>query len=520
VSDLQYWRTTSTVGQIPRATASAYFGASNAKEFANWQPSLGSADSDLLPDLETLRIRSRDLGRNNGIASGAIQTHVDNVVGTGPRLSAIPDYRALGKSKEWAVEWSTWVESLWREYFESCEIDAAGMLDGAGMTEQVFRSGMLNGEALALPLWLPRSRSRWATRFQLVESDRLSTPSGRNDSERLRAGIEIDEYGRPLAYWIQKAHPGDTYISWGIGSSEWTRIPAETDWGRPRVLHIHDKERTGQSRGKPMLSSVISEFRMFDHYKRTTLQSAVVNAMVAAFIETPLDGATIAEMLGSDPNSQQYQNYLAMQREYTAPLRGAAIIPTPPGTQIKPFIPGHPTDAFGPFTENIARGIGAATGLPLELLMKDFSKTNYSSARASLLEAWRFFKSRRKWLQTYWLKPVYAMWLEEAVSNGSIEAPDFLELQYAWTRCKWIWPGRGWIDPVKEAEAAALRIKNKVSTLEDECAEQGLDYREVLEQQAVEMALMQELGLPAIDAKPEPGRPPQQQQEEEEAVPA
>jgi hypothetical protein len=60
---------------------------------------LGSADSDLLSELPTLVSRSRDLTRNHGVAAGAIQTLVDNVIGTGLRLAAIPDYRALGKPR-------------------------------------------------------------------------------------------------------------------------------------------------------------------------------------------------------------------------------------------------------------------------------------------------------------------------------------------------------------------------------------------------------------------------------------
>lgn len=498
-------------------SANAHFGASNAREFASWAPGVGSADSDLLPDLDTLRSRSRDLARNNGVASGLFQTQVDNVVGVGPRLSAIPDYRVLGKSKEWALEWSTWVESLWREYWETPECDAAGQLDGAALTEQIFRSGMLNGEALALPLWLPRSRSRWATRLQLIEADRLSNPFMKMDSDRLRGGVEIDEFGRPVAYHIRDTHPGDAYVIAGMMSGKWVRIPAETDWGRPRVLHVHDKERTGQTRGKPLLSAVIGEFKMSDHYVRTELQAAVVNAMIAAFLETPLQPESVAEMLGASPTDPRYQEYLTVRGEMTAPMKAGAIIPVAPGSSIRPFIPARPADAFGPFTEVIARRIGAATGLPLELLMKDFSRTNYSSARAALLEAWRFFNGRRKWLHSRWLKPVYAMWLEEAVDNGSVEAPDFLEMQYAYCRAKWIWPGRGWVDPVNEAQASQIRMQAQISTLEMECAEQGLDYREVLEQLAVEKALREELGLlpPAVTSGGGTGTEPEPDETEE-----
>ena len=122
------------------------------------------------------------------------------------------------------------------------------------------------------------------------------------------------------------------------------------------------------------------------------------------------------------------------------------------------------------------RHIGTGLNIPLELLMKDFSKTNYSSARASLIEAWRFFNGRRSWIINYWAKPVFELWLEECVNKGLIEAPNFYENKAAWCRCKWIGPGRGWVDPVKEAQASQIRMETGLSTLEDECASQGLDW--------------------------------------------
>src|SRR5262249_29476192 len=65
------------------------------KQLSNWIPHRAPADFDLLPDLPTLVGRARDLNRNNGVAAGALQTLQDNVAGTGLRLAANPDYRAL-----------------------------------------------------------------------------------------------------------------------------------------------------------------------------------------------------------------------------------------------------------------------------------------------------------------------------------------------------------------------------------------------------------------------------------------
>lgn len=481
---------------LPRISASAHTGASvDDKALFSWQPIKGSPDSDLLPELDTLVARSRDLARNHGVAQGSVQTHLDNIVGTGLRLSCLPDYRALGRDKEWAEAWSSRVESLWQAWASTTSCDAAGSLSFWMMTRLVLRSVLLNGEALGLALWLP-GESRYATRIQLIEPDRLSNPTGRLDSERLRSGIEIDERGAPVAYWIRKTHPGDWYGTFmRFTGDEWERVPAFTPWGRRRVIHVYDRERIGQSRGKPILSAVLAQFKMLDRYQTAELQSSIVNALIAAFIETPMEQTAIAELFGADPNSTEFKNWLQQRREYVAPLRGGAIIPIYPGDRVQPFTPGRPAAAFESFVTNVFRHIAVGLNLPYELLMKDFSKTNYSSARAALLEAWRYFRSSRQWLAELWATPVYELWLEEAVNAGEIDAPEFYRNREFYARSKWIGPGRGWIDPVKEAQAAQIRMDAGISTLEEECAEQGLDWEEVLDQRARERERMRELGL-------------------------
>jgi lambda family phage portal protein len=258
---------------------------------------------------------------------------------------------------------------------------------------------------------------------------------------------------------------------------------------------VYEKERPGQTRGKPLFSSILEKFRMLDKYQRTELQAAIVNAMIAAIVETPLPPEQVAAMFGGDVEGEQFQKWLAQKQEYMAELKGGSMIHTMPGEHVTPFTPARPATAFAPFCDAIARQIGTGVNLPYELVMRDFSKTNYSSARAALLEAWRFFMSRRSWLSTCWASPVYELWLEEAINEGIIEAPRFYEFRYAYSKCKWIGPGRGWIDPLKEAQSSEVRMRNLVSTLEQECAEQGLDWEEVVAQRAAEFARIEELGL-------------------------
>ena len=467
----------------------SYKGASlSAKELLSWRPLRHSADMELDGELSTLVARSRDLIRNNGIASGAIQTLVDNVVGNGLKLVSIPDHRILGLDIDYLEEWARKVESLWRIWSESVYCDAARKLNFNSQTALIFRSVIENGEALALVLWRENSANPFATCFQLLEPDRLSNPDFKQNSEFLRDGIEINQYGEAENYWISKYYPNDYY--YGQGANTWQKIAAQTPFGRKLILHVHHPERIGQNRGKPLFTSIMPLFKMLDHYERSELKASVVNAMIAAFIETPMDSESIAEMFG-----EFVDDYLEKRKDWSVKLEGGSIIPVFPGDKVSAFTPSRPNSSYAAFVENVLRHIGTGLNIPLELLMKDFSKTNYSSARAALIEAWRFFNGRRSWIINYWAKPVFELWLEESVNRGLIEAPNFYEKKAAWCRCKWIGPGRGWVDPVKEAQASQIRMESGLSTLEDECASQGLDWEEVLMQRVRELKRMRELGL-------------------------
>jgi len=486
-------------------STSAYLAASlDHPDMRRWQPAVASADADLLPERQTMAARSRDLTRNSGVAEGALQTITDNVIGVGLRLVSTPDYRLLGKDKDWAEEWSTQVESLWRTWAEAMDCDAGRSLDFTGLTIQVFRSGWLNGEGLALPLWLPRPGVRFNLRLQVIDPERLSNPIGRMNGPRLREGIEIDEYGAPQAYHIRRAHPGDRIMAAAGDLLTWERVPAFTDWGRRRVIHAHDRERAGQSRGKPSLASVMRQFKVLRDFTDAELKAAVVNAKVAMLTESNLSPEAVAELLSSSEDARsEYADALTERGLSTITMEDGQIIPLGLGEKLAGFTPSRPSGSFDPFVTSIFRHIATGLNIPYELLMKDFSRTNYSSARAALIEAWRFFRGRRQWISTYWARPVFELWLEEAVNLGLVEAPDFYQNMAAYCRCRWVGPGRGWIDPVKEADAAKIRMDANLSTLEAECAEQGMDWEEVLEQRAAEQAKMKELGLlPEVPVTP------------------
>lgn len=515
--------------RMPAAAApamSSHEGADGGLSFADWNPVAASADADLLPDLQSLTARSRDLNRNNGVMSGAQQTLRDNIVGSTLRLSTAPDYRLLGKTLEWALVWGNNTEAKFRSWADTTECDAGRSLNLLGLTLQVLGGAMLNGDAAALPLWLPRGDARWGTRMLVVESDRLSTPLGLEHRDDIRAGVEMDRYGAPLAYHFLKRHPGDAYgfgvagLAAGQPALEWERVPAYTAWGRRQVVHLMDRERTGQSRGRPIVSAVMGEFRMAGKYASNELKASVANSLVAAFLESDLSQEASAALFGEDPRAVWSKSASGASRTNSdlRKLEAGAVIPLPVGARLSSFAPNRPNQAFEAFMLAVMRNIAAGMNMPYELLLKDFSRTNYSSARAALLEAWRYFNGRRRWLTDYWLRAVYELWLEEAVNAGEVDAPDFYANRYAYSRARFIFGGRGWVDPVKEAQAAQMRMQMGLSTLERECAEQGEDYEEVLDQLAMERRMRAERGLPEAPAVQSKADPQNQDDKEEKAA--
>ena len=87
--------------------------------------------------------------------------------------------------------------------------------------------------------------------------------------------------------------------------------------------------------------------------------------------------------------------------------------------------------------------------MPYEIVARDVSKTNYSSARAALLEAWRIFGFYQKWLVDSFCQKVWEMVLEEAWLRGMITLPALLDPSVKAICLKVNSPG-GDVDGIKE----------------------------------------------------------------------
>jgi lambda family phage portal protein len=174
-----------------------------------------------------------------------------------------------------------------------------------------------------------------------------------------------------------------------------------------------------------------------------------------------------------------------------------------PGTKLSLKPMGTPGGVGTEFEESLLRHTAAALGLSYEQFSRDYSKTNYSSARASMSETHKYMQGRKKVVADRLASHVYALWLEEEINAGNIPLPPgktsaiFYDpvMREALTNCSWIGASRGQIDELKETQSALMRIKGGLSTYEAECARLGEDFRRVFKQRSREERMLKELDL-------------------------
>lgn len=488
-------------GGVGRAQAAGFHGASvTDPDIAGWLPTNYSAHSAWMPDRSALTARIHDLARNDGWASGGITRQVDSIIGSDFRLASKPRTRSLGITPDQAAELAADIETAFADWAEDPDAwcDAGRRLSWSGIVGLSFRHRLMDGEACATIPWLPRG-GQFATTVKVIDPDRLSNPYNAIDTWFRRSGVELGPNDDPIGYHVRLSHPGDQNV-FNPNFWKWEYIPRETPWGRRMFVHAFEPDRAGQYRGVSSISSIVKRLRMLNRYDEAELQAAVLNAVMAAVVESPFDQEQLANALSGGEELSSYQRERSdYYRDAPLSLGGAKVAFVYPGEKVNLTKPAHPNAVFEHFTRASLRNVASALGMTYEQLSMDWGQVNYSSARAALIEVWRGYTTRRGHFAAQFCQPIYAAWLEEAIEIGKVKlppgAPDFHDAKAAYCNAKWIGPGRGWVDPQKEANASVERMASRLSTLEAESAEQGQDWIENLDQIARERKEMRARGI-------------------------
>ena len=473
-----------------RTTLERMYAGAEANRLTNQKkPRNQAADSELLGPFgaDSLRAWARALVRDNAYAWGVVDTIVSSVIGCGITAQSqveTPEGTDIEDVNERR-------DAIWQEWSEVCDVN--GRMTFSEMQQLAQREICEAGEVLIHLVNTPAKKYRGIYRpvpfaIELVEADRLATEkdtykfrSTMGDNKIVR-GVELDDLGKPVAYWIYPEHPNGPYV---------TRSTMPERYDAKDILHLYRIDRIGQSRGVSWFAPVMSWLRDLGVYVDNEIQASAVAACFGVAVTTTGKAGTglmpSTDSESSDTNGNQF--------EYLEP---AMVVRLNPGESVESINPGRPNSASEPWINLMLRGIAVGTGLSYEIVARDYSKTNYSSSRTSQLEDRRRFRRWQKYIVGHMCQPIWDRFNDQAATAGVDSFPSMTEIldeRKKATAVEWQTPAWEWVDPQSEQTASDQALVSFQSTYQYELGQRGKNWRNVFYQRAKEEKLKTTLGL-------------------------
>lgn len=402
-----------------------------------------------------VRSKARYETGNSCHARGISLTLANDLVGTGARLQVMhPDEEFCD-----AIEtpWNAWADEICLgEKLHTFSL--ATVVDGESIMLRVINEQLYHSVKMDL---------------EVKECDLLTTPD--SVLQRLKMsvdGIEFDERGKPEWYHLLKVHPGDTNY---FGEQDFDRIHASN------VFHWFRMDRAGQQRGMSELTPALPIFSQLRRYTLAVLAAAEIAADFAMFISTDMPHDEVG------PDDRPSFAFDISQIDH------GMLTQLPANTKPWQLTPAQPTTGHNEFTKGLLREACHALLIPYNLGNADFEGDSYAGGRLSLQVYQRYLGVRRMHLRQRVLNRIFAAWLQEA-KNVKDLLPESVPWQAQEIPYTWFFDGWGHVDPTKEAEAIGKSLLDATTTLQEECALQGKDWRKVIRQRGIEVAMLMEAG--------------------------
>lgn len=437
--------------------------------------SLDSPDATMTGAGDKLRAWARDLDENHDLAIGILDTLVNNIVGPGVTIEP-----AVTRKNGNPVEnVNTQIRDLWTEWTRAPEV--TGELPFGEVQRLMCRAWLRDGEGLAQHVRGTNPRIRYPTRvpysLELIEADFL--PFDYNDDSRgIVHGVQKDQWGRPVGYFLYKSHPGNSITGLMIGGRDTKRVDADN------LLHVKFTRRFRQTRGVSIFHGIAHRLDDLKDYEEAERIAARVSAAFTGYIKKSADNAVTASDL-TDDGDRSFEMSPGMVFENLLP-----------GEEIGTIASNRPNPNLENFRNAMLRAAAAGTGTGYSSISRDFGGT-YSSQRQELVESMPAYKRMRDYFVERFLRPVYREFINANIDAGLLRVPANVD-PYA---VEFIGAGMPWIDPKKEIEADALAVENGFKSRTQVIRERGGDPRLVDQQNEADTF---EKAEPAPMAAPEP----------------
>ena len=462
---------------------------------SSWMATTASINQELRSDLDRLRARSRDLTKNNDYARKFRKLVVSNVVGpNGFNLQArVTD--GPGKPDGLA---NAALESAFWQWAKRGVCDVTGKLGFADFCRAVMGGMAPDGEYLVRKVYGAKAGNKFGFALQHLDVDKIVTTMNREAGRginAIRMGVEVNEFGRPLAYHVYQSHPSDT----GSGRNI-ERIPAD------EIMHDFIAEFPEQVRGVPWMSAAILTMHHLGEFESSALLAARKGADTLGFFVSPNGEPPTM----GDTGSENEPIAVSVPGMYDT---------LPEGYDFKAYDSRYPDAMLADFTKAFLRRMSAGLNVSYNGLANDLEGVNFSSIRAGVLDERDQWMTVQGWFIESFMTPVYESWLRAALASGMVTMPNGSALPtskldkfsaHTWQGRRW-----SWVDPMKDIESSLLAIRSGLNTPQAVAAQMGLDLEDVIASLANANAMATAAGLPAYCApglgiqpsSPEPSSP-------------
>ncbi|WP_260673716.1 phage portal protein [Comamonas aquatica] len=461
-----------------RSGARGPFSAATSDRFtASWMAGQRAINDELRGDLDALRSRARDLGKNNDYARKFLRMVARNVVGANGFTLQARVQDAPAKPDSLA---NSAIEAAWFKWAKRGSAEITGRMSFADACRVMMMATARDGESLARIVRGSAAGNPEGLALQLLDVARLDTQRNQATGRGRNAiimGVEVDDYQRPLAYWLKDRADAST--------SSATRISAG------EILHIYVPETAEQVRGIPWMHASMLSLHDLGEFNRSALLAARKGADTLGFITSP-DGTAqgLGDMGGAEGEALQI----------SAPGTYDVL---PEGYSMQPYDSKYPNEVFDPFTKAILRRISSGLDVAYNGLANDLEGVNFSSIRAGVLEERDQWTTLQNWFIDAFLEPIYTEWFARAMTAGCITMPNGSALPIA-KAAKFAaheWQGRRWtwVDPLKDIEAARLEVKTGIASPQMIAARNGVDVEDVIASIAAFEAMVAASGVTLVD---------------------
>lgn len=468
-----------------------YDAVKGGRLYADWFAHSTSSDNEIRNSLRKLIDRSRDLERNNDYQRGFLFACDRNILGAiknDLRMDAGEYVYPKGKPPVWTKDRpaNAQIEQAWLEWGKRGTCTVCGRYSWRDVKRLAVRAVPRDGNVLIRKVTTNANRFGFALQLWEVDHLDLDKFAALSDGGQIRFGLEFDPMGRPRAYWLKGAHPGDLFNGAitrdGLVA---VRVPAS------EVYHLYMPERPEQSVGVPWVVSAITRLRQLGAFEEAATIAARLGASKAGFFKKT---NAAGEYTGNGTDADGVPQMDVQPGSFEA---------LPEGWDVATWSPDYPNITTGDFRKAMLRGVATSVGMSYTTLGNDLESVNFSSARVGLFEEREGWKTLQLWFSEGLWEPIFADWLLSAMMTGAVTLPvgKFAKFNRPLFKSR-RWP---FIDPAKEIDAAKAAIALRVSSRSQVIEEAGGDRDDVFLDNLADEEYAGEIGLSLAppDTQPE-----------------